>query len=807
MTRDLHSFIRTISPENTVLLFGAGASIPSGAPSVPQLVTHLSERFKQDARNFSLSEISELIEKRSGDRRTLIAEVRNLYGKILPTGGLLNLPLYNWKSLYTTNYDELIEVVYDRRGKDLQVYSSNYDFTSHTKSGITKLFKIHGTIKKDICDGHKERLILTTTDYDNTEDYRNYLFDRLKSDLAEANLVIIGHSLQDVDVKEIVERAIKLKTQTQSNKQITLLMYTRDDDRAELMEARGVRVVFGGLDEFFTALAALEPAPLFAPATTENLLDNIPSLLPVSIDVSHSIQTGTPNIAAMFNGSPATYPDIKADLTFERSFVSTLVSKLEGSEICFLILGASGVGKTTAARQILSKAIEAGFYAWEHKRDQALQVQDWFDAALLLLEKNESGILLIDDAHQYLYEVNDLVDKLSTLETCPLKIVLTSSKNHWNPRVKTPNIYRKGVEFILSQLDGDEISKLLLLIQHPNIQPLLEHTFSGFSKHEQKRRLVDKCHSDMFVCLKNIFASEKFDDIILREYASLERKYQDVYKFVSALETAGVRVHRQLIVRLLTIPADAITSLLSNMTDIISEYDVDIKEGIYGWRGRHPVITGIVTKYKFSENNDWVSLFEKVIDHISPTYDIEIRSIRELCNIQSGISRISDKKIQNRLLRRMISVAPSERVPRHRLIRNLIDMGEFDHAETEIRIFDKDFSNDGPVSRYKTNLMVARATKTPGLMPEDRMVILNDARFLAQDNLRRFPNNKYVLGSYADVGIEIYRLTGKYETFDDAISNLKEAENQLGDPDISNLIRKYERKIAGQPIDVNEVGE
>lgn len=128
------------------------------------------------------------------------------------------------------------------------------------------------------------------------------------------------------------------------------------------------------------------------------------------------------------------------------------------------------------------------------------------------------------------------------------------------------------------------------------------------------------------------------------------------------------------------------------MTDIVTEYTISDKEHIYGWRGRHPVINRIITDYKFSDTAKTIELFDNVIDNINPTYDIEIRSVRELCNVDYGIARIPDKKVQNRLLRKMVSAAPAERVPRHRLIRNLIEMGEFDPAETEIRVFEKDFS-------------------------------------------------------------------------------------------------------------------
>jgi len=268
-----------------------------------------------------------------------------------------------------------------------------------------------------------------------------------------------------------------------------------------------------------------------------------------------------------------------------------------------------------------------------------------------------------------------------------LRLLLTSTRNHWGPRIKTPNIYVFGSEFSLSQLSDQEIDRLLTLVQTvAPLRTLVEAGFGGFSRYEQRRRLIDRCEADMFVCLKNIFASEKFDDIILREYAGLGTLEQEIYRSVAAMEHAGIRVHRQLVIRLLGIPANNVASSLAGLDEIISEYDVNAREGIYGWRVRHHVIAGIVAKYKFGDIARIVDLFTKVIDQISPTYDIEIRTIRELCNIESGLAVIPDKHIQNNLLRAMMSIAPGERVPRHRLIRNLIDMGEFEKAESEIRI-------------------------------------------------------------------------------------------------------------------------
>ena len=322
-------------------------------------------------------------------------------------------------------------------------------------------------------------------------------------------------------------------------------------------------------------------------------------------------------------------------------------------------------------------------------------------------------MLLIDEAHLHLYELNNLIDGLAAESGKSLLLVCTAARNHWAPRIKTPNLYKAGREFHLSRLDANEIDRLLLLVEtNPDLHKLVELGFSGFSRTERRRRLVQRCEADMFVCLKNIFGSEKFDDIILKEFGDLNEIYGDVYRYVAAMESAGIRVHRQLVVRLLGISAEAIGSILAGLVGIVSEYEVNAREGIYGWKVRHDVIAAIIAHYKFYDLQQQIDLFSRVIDNISPTYDIEVRTIRELCNMETGLSRIPDKTVQNNLLRRMISVAPGERVPRHRLIRNLISLGQFEKAETEIRIYQNDFKREAPIERCKILLLIARATET-----------------------------------------------------------------------------------------------
>jgi hypothetical protein len=806
MPIEIGKLLQDVRPPRTVLLFGAGSSIPSGAPSVQRLQKHFETVFGVSSSDYSLAEQTGIIEQTTRDRRRLIEELQSQFRGVKPTGAILNLPLYDWKSIYTTNYDEIIEQAYARRSRPLKAYSTNFDFTLKEEPDQTECFKLHGTISKDISLGDRSRIIITEADYDATDEYRDQLFDRLKADIGASQLIIIGHSLADNDVRLIVNRALSLRAKSGLPGKISLLLYTRDEGRASLLEARGVEVSFGGLDDFFAGLVGkIEPAT--SKSFSSDPLDQFAALRPATTDVTHALSSQPSNVGAMYNGWPASFGDISSGLTFRRRVGNEIVDAFAKSPTkVAILLGPSGVGKTTAARQALKSLVESGFHAWQHKEEQTLLAPRWRGLANYLQTSGQNGVLLIDDAHTELSKINDLVEGLDRDNVNALRIILVSTNHNWGPRVKSPVMFKETRVFALNKITGEEIDSLLDLVERNEaLRALVESDFAGYSRQEKRRRLTERCEADMFVCLKNIFSSEKFDDIILREYADLDPTLQEVYKSIAAMESAGVHVHRQLVIRLLGLQADRVSTVLDRLEDIIHEQTVDEGRGIYAWRGRHKVIMGIVAEHKYYDTHKRYDLFERVIDNIRPTYDIEIRTIRELCNVESGLATIANLTDQNVLLRKMISVAPGERVPRHRLIRNLIELGQFDAADTEIKVFRSDFKIDAPTTRYRINLATARAVRAKGLMHEDRVVLIGKAEEIAADAARKYKNVKGVLGAYCEVGIETARLAGRYDVFDTAIGLLKKAEEHVGDADISRMVARFERRMSALQVEPADV--
>lgn len=795
MPIELQRLVQNLEPSRTVLFFGAGSSLPSGSPSAADLSNAIAKKFEIDESGLNLAEVAELAEM-GADRASLISCVRELFPKPNPTGGLLNIPLFPWRGVYTTNYDELLERSYSIRRVNLKTITTNYDFSVHAPHDAQPLYKIHGTLGKDVVDGSHSRMILTQGDYDKAIDYRDFIYTRLASDMAGGNLVIVGFSLSDPDIKAVVDKVLSIQSKLAgAGGQVYLLLYQRDENRAKLFEARGLRVAFGGIDEFSEALARNGPETGAVYSTTDDPVQQSKGLSATTIDVKHAVTALKPHPSAMFNGWPATYADILEDLTFTRTITNTMVGELGGNRQFATIIGASGVGKTTAARQIVVQMEQRGWLCWEHKPDFEFVSSEWVVVAEKLEASERDGLLLIDEAHFHLNGINRLVDHLGTKGLKRLRILLVAARSQWQFRFKSITLSKTGVESIMSRLTSQEVDRLIMLVSSSSmIRPLVEATFNGFSLQEKRARLIDRCEADAFVCLRNIFASEKFDDIILREYGQMNPDDQQIYRLVSAMEHSGIRVHRQLVVRLTGIAAQMIETALDNLVDVISEYDVSIRFGVYGWKVRHGVIASIIAKYKYADPSDMLKLFEDVIDNISPTYEIERRTIREICNVDTGLPSIPNKEVQNRLLRKLISIAPGEAVPRHRLIRNLIALGKYDLADTEIRVFKSDIGTDGSVARYQVALLLARATETPGLMDEDRLVIIKQAQTQAGISAERYSNNRQVHSVYCDVGIELLRRTKDESCYMDAMRGLKAAEGRTGDEEMTKLIRTYERR-------------
>jgi GTPase SAR1 family protein len=786
----LQSLKRSINPLKTALVLGAGASVPSGAPTGAQLAAELWRRLaKSDPMSDDLVETASIL-SRLCSRRDVVDRIIAILGPLQPTGGLLGLPKFGWKIVFTTNFDRLIELAYKQNGISHAVIRSNYDFSTRETDTGTRILKIHGCITQDVSLGDKGSMLLTEQDYESHERYRQSMFSRLQDSLDNGDVLIIGQSLRDRHLLDLVKRALAARREGAPG-QVYVLVYEKDDLRAPLLEDRGARITFGGIDELVHA---------FAEGFDEKAatLADKPELLPVSLvstvyDVGVQINLGA-NVTRMFNGAPAAYSDIHVGATFERAQQAAAVESLvSGSVLATVITGAAGVGKTTLARRILVETFDRGLIGWEHKSDFPFQQKPWMDLEAKLRAADRTGVLLLDECTHYMRQTNLLIDHLAQIEKPALRVILTANSALWAPRLKTPNMFSRTMPMELSRLNDPEINSLLNLLQNNHqIAALVDPSFKCLSRGQQFQSLRQKCGADMFVCLKNIFANESLDIILLTEYSDLDEASQEYYRYVAALEAVGARVHRQLLIRMLNISPTHVAGILDRLSGIVDEHDIDPRNGLYGWATRHLVIARKIAEYKFSSLNELASLFEKIIDNINPSVPLELQTIRGICDSEFGIGRLGDVVFRETLYRRLIEVAPGERIPWHRLIRTLLDEGKLDDTEYVIRNAEEAVGADGPIDRYKVRLLMVRAQKTSNILEGDRLALLRKAYELAMQNTDKHKWDKLSFSVLCEVAVMLVERGESPYLLQEAIAKMGEAAGRILDPDMTRRLGRFE---------------
>jgi len=788
----LHDLTGSIDPKRTALLLGAGASVPSGAPTGAALAHLLwTQVAKSGPVSDDLMETTSILCRRY-NRSVVVDEIVKPLKRLRPTAGLLALPNMEWNGIFTTNFDQLVETAFRQHRVPLAVFRTNYDFSRKEDAVGKKLFKLHGCISQDRSKGDKASMILTEDDYDEFKSFRAAIFAELQRSLMQGDVLVVGQSLRDQHLQTLVREVLKTKNEGAPGN-VYVLAYEPDDIRAPLLEDRGARIAFGGIDELMHAFAqaSVEPQQTLVAEDNTTLLQF--SLLSTVKDIAVEVSSGS-NVIRMFNGGPATYADIASSVIFERDQQTQIADQLHSHEIrAATIIGSAGVGKTTMARAIAFDLHRRGLGAWEHKNEFNFQHKAWIETEVQLRAAGRRAILVLDECTHFMKGVNTLLDHLGSIDRPAIQLLITANASQWTPRLKSPNFFVKAKLLTISALSDVEIRSLLNLVeQNRVISNLVQAEFKREGRNRQFERLRQKCSADMFVCLKNIFANENLDTILLQEYDELSPGLQEYYRFVSALEAVGTRVHRQLILRMLNVSASEVGAVLSGLAGIVDEYDINPSRGIFGWSTRHVVIARKITEYKFSHIDELTKLFEQIIDNANPVESIELQSLRALCDVDYGIGRIGDAPTRERLYRRLVKLVPGERIPWHRLIREKLQGKEINDTEYLIRDAAEAVGTDSPIDRYKVRLLILRSQVTPGISEADRLALLRKAYELAMKNTHKHRLDKYSFRELCNVGVELAKRGESWSYLDEAIVRMREATGDIMDPELDRLLQSYE---------------
>lgn len=220
----INTFSSSASQGHAAFFLGAGISRRSSLPSFMELLAGEAKK-TLNIQSFEAEHCPDiaqfLVNKYSSDSESEGKEKLHEYLKERIIGSaesgsndyLESIVKSNVNTIWTTNYDHLIEEHMRKFSKKYIVKSSEQDYqTSFACNGEVEILKIHGDIDS-------KELVITRNDYDEFNAKNGLTIKRLENDLLTKSFLFIGYSYNDPDIKNIVN-SVRLIQEYSKNKHL-----------------------------------------------------------------------------------------------------------------------------------------------------------------------------------------------------------------------------------------------------------------------------------------------------------------------------------------------------------------------------------------------------------------------------------------------------------------------------------------------------------------------------------------------------------------------------------------------------------
>lgn len=625
---------------HAILLLGAGASIGSQAsdgrhcPSTPELGRLISDTFLGGyLRDGQLSQIAEYAISET-DLGRVQGLIRDTFQGLQPTQAHKLLPKFMWHGLATTNYDMLIEQAYGDTKDGLQqprpmIEDKDRIDENRRDARNVLLLKLHGCLTR--ITNEQCPLILTPDQYRQHKNGRSRLFNTLKEWGSEHPIVFIGHSVQDTDIRAVLEELGELSA---FRPRYFIVAPDVDAVKSRFWETKRITLIKGTFEEFLQVLdvnipsAARSMAGVVLPPSSHPIQKYFRTNDRISSSTLESLNTDVIYVNGI---SATTYIDPKefykgytsgfgpieqkldvrrriTDVITEDYFIRDQNEKTSGPEVV-LVKAHAGAGKSVILQRL----------AWDAAREYDClclfaSTQGSLNAAPLQELIRSLGrrlYLFVDDATDRTRELEAMLKRMGP-EGSYLTVVMTERINEWN--VQGHNLAPFVTEeFELKYLDASEINSLLALLEQHHALGTLER----LTPDDRRKELSEHAGRQLLVALHEATLGLPFETILVDEFNHITPfEAQVLYKTICVLNRLNVPVRAGLIARVHGIPFEEFKSrFFAPLEHVVFAIQDEITKD-YHYRARHPHIADIV--------------FLRVLKNVEERFDCYIRCLKAL---------------------------------------------------------------------------------------------------------------------------------------------------------------------------------
>ena len=595
-----------------VLFVGAGLSLACvddggrHGPTGPQLAEELAQRFLgESAAKRPLSLIAEfsLTNASKGDIDHAVAE---RLGGLRPTDAIGVLPIVPWRSIFTTNFDTIIEQAYQSAGElshnATPVYSSQTNLSQLGPNEIP-LYKVHGSI--DRINSSDGQLSLTNEDLARARREQSKIFQRLADEIGEYTVLYLGYGREDHTFHELLGEVLNAAGGVDGlRRSFALSPGFKEYERAR-WERSKISLINTSAEDFLPWLAG-EVRTLVQEASVKE--EAIPSLLTQGTSlpsalvtsfrgsyevVAEEMASGSAGPESFFKGDRLGWGQLGTEYDARRDITDDVLELVldqqsESGVRTILLFGEAGAGKTTVLRRVGADLASVWQLPAISLRDSTLLA--FRDVAPLCATLEDRLHILIDDAADHVREIGDFVQEARGAGA-DVTLILASRNNEWTDRVRQTDVSADGV-FQLEYLTEPEIDRV--------IDRLAEFGELGhlqtLSPLERKSAFRDNAERQLLVALREATEGKRFEDIIVDEFNSItSESARNAYLFVCCVYRVGVPLRAGILRRLTGVPFDAFHEKLLGPSERILVED-RLPDDIE-YRARHPIIAEIVSNH------------------------------------------------------------------------------------------------------------------------------------------------------------------------------------------------------------------
>lgn len=217
MNEDAQEQLRDISQRvhtgNMALFLGAGASHAAGGPLGGKLTDLIKKRFPKIDQSLSgfIEVCQDVIDTPPYNRNELEDFIRSKLDLLQPTEEHKIMTKCDWAAIFTSNFDDLVEVAYRTAPERLKpcqaLYSDRFQVNTADRSRVY-LFKIMGSVTA--IEAETGNMVLSRADYNRALVRRRKYLELLSDFVKTGTIAFVGYSFGDRLVLDIIDEIVEI---------------------------------------------------------------------------------------------------------------------------------------------------------------------------------------------------------------------------------------------------------------------------------------------------------------------------------------------------------------------------------------------------------------------------------------------------------------------------------------------------------------------------------------------------------------------------------------------------------------------